>query len=124
MGTTASQVQASKPPSHCNMKPLIIFGLVTLVRTQYSGETQDLSNSQLDALKDIFGDAAGNGGGLIDIRKAAALAKGIKAQETLNKYSQCNVFWQPIDAAPLTTGGNGYVDGSDVDISGFERVGP
>merc|ERR1711990_1365948 len=56
-----SQVQASKPPSHCNMKPLIIFGLVALVRTQYSGETQDLSNSQLDALKDIFGDAAGNG---------------------------------------------------------------
>merc|ERR1711971_1537502 len=56
-------------------------------------------------------------------RKKAALAKGIKAQETLNKYSQCNVFWQPIDAAPLTTGGNGYVDGGDVDISGFERVG-
>merc|ERR1739842_36999 len=38
-----------------------------------------------------------------------------------NKYSQCNVFWQPIDAAPLTTGGNGYVDGGDVDISNFER---
>merc|ERR1712072_1430663 len=54
-------------------------------------------------------------------KKAAALAKGIKAQETLNKYSQCNVFWQPIDAAPLTTGGNGYVDGGDVDISNFER---
>merc|ERR550517_821297 len=34
---------------------------------------------------------------------------------------QCNVFWQPIDAAPLTTGGNGYVDGGDVDISNFER---
>merc|ERR1712073_82876 len=50
-----------------------------------------------------------------------ALAKGLKAQETLNKYSQCNVFWQPIDAAPLTTGGNGYVDGGDVDISNFER---
>merc|ERR1712055_387387 len=56
-----SQVQASKPPSHCNMKPLIIFGLVALVRAQYSGETQDLSNSQLDALKDIFGDAAAGG---------------------------------------------------------------
>merc|ERR1712072_1678146 len=39
-------------------------------------------------------------------------------------YSQCNVFWQPIDAAPLTTGGNGYVDGGDLDISGFERKGP
>merc|ERR1712008_275484 len=43
------------------------------------------------------------------------------AQETVNKYSQCNVFWQPIDAAPFTTGGNGYVDGGDVDISNFER---
>merc|ERR1712158_112847 len=61
MGTTASQLQASKPPSHCNMKPLIILGLVALSRSQYSGETQDLSNSQLDALKDIFGDAAGGG---------------------------------------------------------------
>merc|ERR1719228_44086 len=55
------------------------------------------------------------------MKKAAALAKGLKAQETLNKYSQCNVFWQPIDAAPLSTGGNGYVDGGDVDISNFER---
>merc|ERR1711879_324208 len=57
-----------------------------------------------------------NAGSLTGRKKAAALAKGLKAQETLNKYSQCNVFWQPIDAAPLTTGGNGYVDGGDVDI--------
>merc|ERR1712200_22782 len=56
-----SQLQASKLLCHLNMKPLIILGLVALVRAQYSGETQDLSNSQLDALKDIFGDAAGNG---------------------------------------------------------------
>merc|ERR1712008_639377 len=62
-----------------------------------------------------------NAGSLTGRKKAAALAKGFKAQETLNKYSQCNVFWQPIDAAPLTTGGNGYVDGGDVDISNFER---
>merc|ERR1712152_15693 len=62
-----------------------------------------------------------HGGSLTGRKKAAALAKGLKAQETLNKYSQCNVFWQPIDAAPLTTGGNGYVDGGDVDISNFER---
>ena len=65
-----------------------------------------------------------NAGSLTGRKKAAALAKGLKAQETLNKYSQCNVFWQPIDAAPLTTGGNGYVDGGDLDISGFERKGP
>merc|ERR1711971_834318 len=63
-----------------------------------------------------------NVGSLTGRKKAAALAKGFKAQETLNKYSQCNVFWQPIDAAPLTTGnGDGYVDGGDVDISNFER---
>merc|ERR1712004_430044 len=62
-----------------------------------------------------------NAGSLTGRKKAAALAKGLKAQETLNKYSQCNVFWQPIDAAPLTTGGNGYVDGGEVDISNFER---
>merc|ERR1712050_613399 len=66
-------------------------------------------------------DQFGAAGSLTGRKKAAALAKGIKAQETLNKYSQCNVFWQPIDAAPLTTGGNGYVDGGDVDISNFER---
>merc|ERR1711993_156630 len=39
----------------------IILGLVAFVGAQYSGETQDLSNSQLDALKDIFGDAAAGG---------------------------------------------------------------
>merc|ERR1712013_386549 len=279
--TTASQLQASKLLHHFNMKPLILLGLVAFARAQYSGETQDLSNSQLDALKDIFGDAAAGGaysgqqvgrleggtngveaiiqvvlkeidlpvvghdqceaslrttrlgkrfqlddsficaggvdgkdtckgdggsplvcqskfdptsyvqagivawgigcgedntpgvyasvskgvcridyamtcqfgqqsgsyssywgysaqqcqtwmdgelsrlnqevadmqnaGSLTGRKKAAALAKGLKAQETLNKYSQCNVFWQPIDAAPLTTGGNGYVDGGDLD---------
>merc|ERR1712107_165989 len=48
-----------------------------------------------------------NAGSLTGRKKAAALVKG-----------------QPIDAAPLTTGGNGYVDGGDLDISGFERKGP
>merc|ERR1712240_127741 len=56
-----SQLLASKLLRHFNMKPLIILGLVAFVRAQYSGETQDLSNSQLDALKDIFGDAAAGG---------------------------------------------------------------
>merc|ERR1712193_405507 len=59
--TTASQLLASKLLRHFNMKPLILLGLVAFVRSQYSGETQDLSNSQLDALKDIFGDAAAGG---------------------------------------------------------------
>merc|ERR1712013_483315 len=61
MGTTASQLRASKLLHHFNMKPLILLGLVAFARAQYSGETQDLSNSQLDALKDIFGDAAAGG---------------------------------------------------------------
>merc|ERR1712214_59136 len=56
-----SQLLASKLLRHFNMKPLILLGLVAFVRAQYSGETQDLSNSQLDALKDIFGDAAAGG---------------------------------------------------------------
>merc|ERR1712223_291188 len=59
--TTASQLLASKLLRHFNMKALIILGLVAFVRAQYSGETQELSNSQLDALKDIFGDAAAGG---------------------------------------------------------------
>merc|ERR1719516_591690 len=77
-------------------------------------------NGELSRLNEEVA-AMQNAGSLTGRKKAAALAKGIKAQETLNKYSQCNVFWQPIDAAPLTTGGNGYVDGGDVDISNFER---
>merc|ERR1712121_389724 len=56
-----SQLLASKLLRHFDMKPLLILALVALCRSQNSGQTQDLSNSQLDALKDIFGDAAGGG---------------------------------------------------------------
>merc|ERR1712203_145767 len=83
-------------------------------------QCQTWMNGELSRLNEEVA-AMQNAGSLTGRKKAAALAKGIKAQETLNKYSQCNVFWQPIDAAPLTTGGNGYVDGGDVDISNFER---
>merc|ERR1712145_22768 len=84
-------------------------------------QCQTWMNGELSRLNQEVTDMQ-NAGSLTGRKKAAALAKGIKAQETLNKYSQCNVFWQPIDAAPLTTGsGNGYVDGGDVDISNFER---
>merc|ERR1712172_285567 len=83
-------------------------------------QCQTWMNGELSRLNQEVADMQ-NAGSLTGRKKAAALAKGIKAQETLNKYSQCNVFWQPIDAAPLTTGGNGYVDGGDVDISNFER---
>merc|ERR1739847_222200 len=54
-------------------------------------------------------------------KKAAALAAGAKAQKALNQYNQCNVFWAPVDAEPLTAGGDGYVDGGNVDVSNFER---
>jgi hypothetical protein len=83
-------------------------------------QCQTWMNGELSQLNEEVA-AMQNAGSLTGRKKAAALAKGIKAQETVNKYSQCNVFWQPIDAAPLTTGGNGYVDGGDVDISNFER---
>merc|ERR1711971_1439871 len=83
-------------------------------------QCQTWMNGELSRLNQEVADMQ-NAGSLTGRKKAAALAKGIKAQETLNKYSQCNVFWQPIDAAPLTSGGDGYVDGGDVDISNFER---
>merc|ERR1712130_384039 len=82
-----------------NMKPLIILALVALSRSQYSGETQDLSNSQLDALKDIFGDAAG--GGAYSGQQVGRLEGGTNGVEA------------------IIQGGK-----NDVDISGFERVGP
>merc|ERR1712150_156536 len=56
-----------------------------------------------------------NAGSLTGRKKAAALATGVKAQETLNKYRQCNVFWQPIDAAPLTDATDGYSEPKTVD---------
>merc|ERR1712112_640904 len=56
-----------------------------------------------------------NAGSLTGRKKAAALAAGAKAQKALNQYNQCNVFWAPIDAEPLTAGGDGYVDGGNVD---------
>merc|ERR1719350_2655783 len=66
-------------------------------------QCQTWMNGELSRLNEEVA-AMQNAGSLTGRKKAAALAKGIKAQETLNKYSQCNVFWQPIDAAPLTTG--------------------
>jgi hypothetical protein len=63
-----------------------------------------------------------NAGSLTGRKKAAALAAGIKAQNTLNQYNQCNVYWQPKNAQPLTNGGQGYVDGGDIDLSDFERT--
>merc|ERR1712130_187445 len=85
-----------------NMKPLIILALVALSRSQYSGETQDLSNSQLDALKDIFGDAAG--GGAYSGQQVGRLEGGTNGVEAIIQVVKNE-------------------DG-DVDISGFERVGP
>merc|ERR1712008_568739 len=52
-----------------------------------------------------------NAGSLTGRKKAAVLAAGVKAQKALNQYSQCNVFWAPTDAQPLSAGGDGYVDG-------------
>merc|ERR1712226_370992 len=62
-----------------------------------------------------------NAGSLTGRKKAAALAAGVKAQKALNQYNQCNVFWAPVEAEPLTAGGDGYVDGGNVDVSNFGR---
>merc|ERR1711970_1242854 len=103
------------------------FGQRTGSYSSYWGysaqQCQTWMNGELNRLSQEVTDMQ-NAGSLTGRKKAAALAKGVKAQETLNKYAQCNVLWQPIDAAPLITGGNGYVDGGNVDISDFERVGP
>merc|ERR1712088_683009 len=114
-----SQVQASKPPSHCNMKPLIILGLVALVRSQYSGETQDLSNSQLDALKDIFGDAAGNGaysgqqvgrleGGTNGVEAIIQVVKNEDGYVAPDDYQQTQGALT--DKATIITDGGGLID--------------
>jgi len=50
-------------------------------------------------------------------KKAAALAAGVKAQNTLNQYNQCSVFWAPLDAQPLTA----EVEGGYVDVLPDER---
>jgi len=60
-------------------------------------------------------------GSLTGRKRAAVLASGIKAQKALESYSQCSVFWEPRDAQPLTTGGDGYGDTGGVDVSGFGR---
>merc|ERR1712226_1660301 len=60
MGHRGQSAAATQPA----MKRFIFIGLVALAKSspapQYTGETQDLSNSQLDALKDIFGDSVGD----------------------------------------------------------------
>merc|ERR1712141_167133 len=57
-------------------------------------QCQTWMNGELSRLNEEVA-AMQNAGSLTGRKKAAALAKGIKAQETLNKYSQCNVLWQP-----------------------------
>merc|ERR1712083_421345 len=88
------------------------FGQRTGSYSSYWGysaqQCQTWMNGELTRLSQEVTDMQ-NAGSLTGRKKAAA---------------QANVLWQPIDAAPLTTGGNGYVDGGNVDISDFERVGP
>merc|ERR1712108_101571 len=52
-------------------------------------QCQTWMNGELSRLNQEVADMQ-NAGSLTGRKKAAALAKGIKAQETLNKYSQCN----------------------------------
>merc|ERR1712002_479595 len=61
-------------------------------------------------------------GSLKGRKRAQVLAAGVEAQKTLDYYSQCRVFWEPVDAQPLTTGqGGGYGEEGVVDVSDFGR---
>jgi len=61
-------------------------------------------------------------GSLKGRKRAQVLAAGVQAQQTLDYYNQCSVFWQPVEAQPLTTGGEGgYVEEGVVDVSDFGR---
>merc|ERR1712080_288870 len=65
-----------------------------------------------------------NAGSLTGRKKAQTLADGVKAQQILDYYNnRCTVYWEPVDAQPLTTGRQGYGDGGDVlDVSSFGRT--
>merc|ERR1712127_825824 len=86
-------------------------------------QCQTWMNGELSRLNEEVA-AMQNAGSLTGRKKAAVLAAGVKAQKALNQYNQCNVFWAPTDAQPLSAGGDGYVDGGNIDISGFERNSP
>merc|ERR1712080_775587 len=61
-------------------------------------------------------------GSLKGRKRAQVLAAGVEAQQTLDYYSQCSVYWEPVDAQPLTTGGEGgYGEEGVVDVSDFGR---
>merc|ERR1712177_146351 len=120
-----SQLLASKLLRHFNMKPLIILGLVAFARAQYSGETQDLSNSQLDALKDIFGDAAAGGaysgqqvgrveGGTNGVEAIIQVVKNEEGYVAPDDYTatqgyECVPYYQCHNGTIITDGG-GLID--------------
>merc|ERR1719305_1742573 len=62
--TSATKIVSTQQPAHTDMRHIFLLGLLALTAAspspQYSGEVQDLSDSQLDALKDIFGNSANN----------------------------------------------------------------
>merc|ERR1712203_775821 len=57
-------LQRNQEETKTGMKSALIAGLVTLAwaspAPQYSGQTEDLSEGQLDTIKDIFGTDAGD----------------------------------------------------------------
>merc|ERR1712071_714032 len=74
-------------------------------------QCQTWMDAELNRLNQAVADMQ-NAGSLTGRTKAKVLGAGVKAQEALNQYNQCNVFWA-------------YVDGGEVDIAGagFERAG-
>merc|ERR1719273_1871992 len=94
------------------------FGQRTGSYSSYWGysaqQCQTWMNGELTRLSQEVTDMQ-NAGNLTGRKKAAALAKGIKAQETLNKYSQWQPHWQEEGGRP----GQGNQGSGD-----FEQVCP
>merc|ERR1711874_357311 len=77
-------------------------------------EIQSL-NARVAAMQDV--------GSLTGRKRAQAFAAGIEAQKTLDTYSQCSVFWEPVDPQPLIQPQppQGYTEEGAVDVSDFGR---
>merc|ERR1712109_242943 len=95
------------------MKSAILFTLATLTwaspAPQYSGQTQDLSEGQLDTIKDIFGTDAGDAysGDQQTVDSAPLTDDSYSETKTADTAPLTDDFYsetKTVDAAPLTDG--------------------
>merc|ERR1711902_466449 len=128
MGVTERRKRRNTPEKprrrekRTGMKSALIAGLVTLAwaspAPQYSGQTQDLSEGQLDTIKDIFGTDAGDAysgdqqtqGALTD--KATSNVDNVFencADYTESQGYECVPYYQCHNGTIITDGG-GLID--------------